>query len=103
MYWITDEETEEKTIFRLSLRPDRDIFERYTDDLATTLAIDVFSAGLNMNCVVAVRVQLYLSLDNKVYDQLFTRELAELDDINIFCDPRANFPIRNDFISGIGK
>ena len=97
---MIDEGTEEKTIFRLSLRPDQEIFERYTDQLATTLASDVFSANLSMDCLVTVIIQLYVSLNNELFDQPSIRELAETGDPNLLCSSRANFPIGTDFISG---
>ena len=100
MYWITDEGSEQKTIFQLSLRPNGGIVERYTDTLATTFAKDVFSLNLNSDCLVTVKIQLYVGSNSELFNQSLIRELAESADINILCDPRASFPIGPGFISG---
>ena len=92
-----------KTVFRLSLGPNGTLVERYTDDLATTLAKDVFSINSSIDCLVTVRIERYISPSSGPFNQPFVRELAELDDVNILCNSRARFPIGSYYYFGNGK
>ena len=98
-----DNGSEMKTVFRLSLGPNGTLVERYTDELATTLAKDVFSIDSSIDCLVTVRIELYVSPNNVPFNQPFVRELAELDNLNILCSSRARFPIGSSYFSGNGK
>ena len=103
MHWITDLGSEIKTIFRFNLKSNGTLVERYTGQLATTLAKDVFSLNLNIDCLVTVRIELYVSITGELSDQPFIRELQESADLNLLCDSRASFPIGPSYISGNGR
>ena len=103
LHWIVDTGSNQKTIFRFSLKPDGKLTERYTGALATALAKDVFSLGQSLDCLVAVNIQRYSSMSNGLYDQPFVRELAEVQDFNVLCESRARFLVGADYISRNGS
>ena len=103
LHWIVDTGSNDKTIFRFSLKPDGKLTERYSGALATALAKDVFSFGQSLDCLVAIKIDLYLSMSTGPYDQPSVRELAEVQDFNSLCEARAMFLVGADYNSSNGS